>query len=100
MNAITAIVADDIGTFLPNIGPDEYELRAQLRKMRNVASAMIVKTESATARQLAWIVVEYVSELIFAPADYALLADVAKLCSRLLISAMHAELLETVGASR
>ena len=100
MNAITIIVAapDDIMTFMPNIGADEYELRAKLRSYRSVASTIIAKTESPTARQLSWIVVEYVSELIFLPAELSFLADVAKFCSRILITAMHASRLETAGA--
>ena len=99
MNAITtAQPLDDIRTFLPGIGADEYELRAKLRSYRNVASALIGNTESPTARQLAWIVSEWTNELIFLPADNALLADVVKFCNRLAITAMHAERLETVGA--
>ena len=89
---------DDIRTFLPGIGSDGYDLRAKLRSMRNVASALIGNTESPTARQLAWIVNEWVSELIYLPADNALLGDVVKFCNRLSITAMHAERLETLGA--
>ena len=94
----TAQPLDEIRTFLPGIGADEYELRSMLRSYRNVASALIGNTESPTARQLAWIVSEWTNELIFLPVDHALLADVVKFCNRLTITAMHAERLETVGA--
>ena len=89
---------DDIRTFLPGIGADEYDLRAKLRSHRNVAAAVIAKTESPTARQLAWIVTEYTAETIFAPMDHAFLAEVGKFCTRLLVTAMQAERLETAGA--
>ena len=100
MNAITAIVADDITTFLPGCHGEELELRRKLRSHRNIASAMIARTESPTARQLSWLVVEYATELMFLPCDLSLLADVGKFCTRLMVTAMHAERLETVGASQ
>lgn len=103
MNAMTSIVAaerlDDIATFLPGIAADEYERRAKLRSLRNVAAAMIARTESPTARQLAWFCTEYTTELIFSPADAALLDDVGKFCNRLMICALHAERLQTVGGA-
>ena len=86
--------ADDILTFLPGIGDAEYELRSKIRSMRNVAGAMIAKTECGTARQLAWIASDYASELVSSPAEHGLLADVGKLCQRLMITAMHAERLD------
>jgi hypothetical protein len=101
MNAITAIEPlDDIATFLPGIDPEEYERRSKLRSLRNVAGAMIARTESPTARQLAWICSEYTTELVYLPAGLALLDDVAKFCNRLMITALHAERLETVGAEQ
>lgn len=72
MNAMTSIAAakplDDIRCFLPGIDDAEYALREKLRRHRNVAAAMLATTESPTARQFAWVVNDYVSELIFAPA--------------------------------
>ena len=101
MNAIaTSGMLDDIATFLPGIAPDEYERRSKLRSLRNVAGAMIARTESPTARQLAWICSEFTTELVYSPAGLALLDDVAKFCNRLMITALHAERLETVGADQ
>jgi hypothetical protein len=93
----TAQPLDDIRTFMPSIGVAEYDLRAKLRSLRNVASALIGKTESPTARQLAWIASDWTNEIIFAPADLTLLAEVGKFCGRLMVTAMHAERLETEG---
>ena len=102
MNAMTLIVAaeplDDIRCFLPGIDAEEYARRAKLRSLRNTAAAMIARTECATARQLAWIASDYATELVYSPADPVVLDDVAKFCTRLMISAMHVERLETVGA--
>ena len=89
---------DDIATFLPGIDPDEYERRSKLRSLRNMAGAMIAQTDSPTARQLAWICSDYTTEFVYSHADEALLDDVAKLCNRLMITALHAERLEAEGA--
>ena len=96
----TAQSLDDILTFLPGCHGEELELRRKLRSHRNVAAAVIAKTESPTARQLAWIVTEYTAETIFAPMDHSLLADVGKLCTRLLVTAMQVERLETAGVAQ
>ena len=47
-------MADDIRIFLPGIGDVEHSLRANLRTFRNCASAMIARTDSDTARGIAW----------------------------------------------
>ncbi len=103
MNAISTIapasVADEILVFMPGIKPEELEIRAKLRRYRNVATALIARTESPTARQQAWIVVEYATETMFLPASAEFLADVSKFCARTMICAMHAERLETSGAA-
>lgn len=103
MNAITAfpnrahvhaLPLDDIRCFLPGIGEEEYARRDKLRRYRNVATALLSRTESPTARIYAWPVNDFISELLFSPASPALLVDVAKFCNRALITALHAERLE------
>ena len=101
MNTISTIQPlDDIVTFLPGIDLDEYERRSKLRSLRNMAGAMIAQTESPTARQLAWICSEYTTEMVYSPAGASLLDDVAKFCNRLMITAMHAERLDTEWAEQ
>jgi hypothetical protein len=87
-------IADDIATFLPNIGDEEYERRAKLRAMRNAAGAMIATTRSGVARQLAWFASDYATQLVYSPADPQLLDEVAKLCRRLMLTAMMIDRLE------
>ena len=92
MNAFTAIkAADDIRTFLPGISETEYELRAKLRTMRNCASALIAKTDSDTARALAWTCSEYATAYVYAGADHDTLSEVGRFCNRLMLTAMQAE---------
>ena len=98
MNAFTAIKpADDIRTFMPGISEAEYELRAKLRAMRNCASALVAKTESDTARLLAWTCSEYVTAYIYAPVHTDTLDEVALFCTRLMVAAMHAEAIDVGG---
>lgn len=97
MNAIASPPRlDDIRCFLPGIGEEEYARRDKIRSMRNVAAAMIAKTESSAARQLAWLCSEFATEAVYAPLEASLLDDVGKFCHRLMITAMHAERLETL----
>jgi|GEM_PF-1433634 len=91
---------DEIRTFLPGIGEAEYELRAKLRALRNTASAMVSNTESNTARQLAWIVVEYATPTLYAPGTPVAFADLNKFCTRLMLTAMQAENMDLFGAGQ
>lgn len=101
MSVMTRIEpADDIRTFLPGIGQDEYERRAKLRSMRNAAAAMISRTDCDAARQLAWLCTEYATEAIYAPFDPGMLDEVGKLCARFMITAMHAERLSPMEESK
>lgn len=93
----TSPLLDDIRTFLPGISDEEYQARARIRAHRNAAGAVIARSQSSTARQLAWIASDWASEAVYTPAETTWLWDVAKLCSRLLITAMQADRLETVG---
>jgi len=98
MNAQTAIKPDEIITFMGNIPAEEYERRAQMRSYRNAASGMIASTECDTARQLAWIVVDYATPNLYAPAPPEWLDQVNLLSKRLLLTAMQAEQMHPVSA--
>ena len=82
---------DDIRCFLPGIAADEYARRAKLRSYRNAASGMIASTKSDTARQLAWVVVEYATPNLYAPAPPEWLDTLNQFCKRLMLTAMQAE---------
>ena len=99
-NPCTAVDSkDDILTFLPGIGSDEYEIRAMLRTMRNCAGAMISKTDSDTARALAWICAEYATEYIYSGARIDKLSEIGRFCNRVMVTAMQAELIDDGGAA-
>lgn len=85
---------DPIREFIPNIAGDEYDRRAKLLAYRNAASGMVAVTHCDTARQLAWIVLEYATPTVFAPAPPEGLDMLNQLCSRLLRTAMTAEALD------
>lgn len=93
MNAPAKIGAaiNPIREFLPDIGEEEYGQRAKLRSYRDAATGMIAVTSCGTARQLAWIVVEYATPVLLAPAPLDALDALNRLCSRLLKTAMTAE---------
>ena len=95
MNAFTTIEpADDIRTFLPGIGAAEYELRAKLRSMRNCASALIAKTDSDSARALAWTCSEYATAYLYSGCDDGTLEEVGRFCNRLMLTAMQVETID------
>lgn len=95
MNALIVIrKADDIQTFLPGIGEEEYQLRAKVGSMRNCAAAMIARTQSDTARALAWICSDYAVSYVYAGATHAELHEIGSFCNRLLITAMQAEAID------
>ncbi|MGN3974205.1 hypothetical protein [Tsuneonella sp. SYSU-LHT278] len=97
MSTPTAFEREDIRTFLPTIGQEEYARRAKLRSLRNAAAAMISATESNMARQLAWFASDYATEVLYAPAA---LDDLTKFCTRPMLTAMQAEKLDTLGAGK
>ena len=98
MNAVTAVrKPDDIQTFLPGICEEEYQLRSKVGSMRNCAAAMIAKTESDTARALAWICSDYAISHVYAGATHAELTEIIRFCNRLLVTAMQAEAIDEGG---
>ena len=95
MNAVTAITkADAIHTFLPGIGEEEYHLRAKLQTMRNCAAAMIAKTDSDSARALAWTCSEYATAYLYSGCDDGTLEEVGRFCNRLMLTAMQVETID------
>lgn len=88
---------DDIRTFLPGISEEEYEARAKLRSLRNAATAQLAKAESTTAKQLAYVVIEYLAECLYAPLTLPALAELLQFCKRLMIVSCQAENIEAVG---
>ncbi|MGZ3172134.1 MAG: hypothetical protein ACXWJC_03490 [Croceibacterium sp.] len=89
--------ADDIRIFLPNIGDEEYAARAKLRSVRNAAGAMIARTESDTARALAWTASNYCHRWLYASADLATLREIGRFGTRLMLCSMQAEHLADEG---
>lgn len=88
---------DDIRTFLPGISEEEYEARAKLRSLRNAASAQLARAESTTAKQLAFVVIEYLAELLYAPLSPAALSELRQFCTRLMLVSCQAENIEVAG---
>lgn len=82
---------DDLTVFLGQIPPEEYEQRRRIRTCRNAASYKATQTESATARSLCWMVTEYATAWIYAPAEADVLAEITRYLRRLLIVADQAE---------
>ena len=82
---------DEIYIFLPGIDDTEYRLRAKLRTMRNCSAACIAKTDSETARALAWQCSDYATAYIYAGTDNDWLEEIIGFCQRLMAVAMQAE---------
>lgn len=85
---------DDITAFMGALPADEYEQRRRLRTCRNAATHKASQTTSSDVRALCAIVTERAAEWIYAPAEAAVLAEVVKLCRRLLMVADDIETLE------
>lgn len=96
MNAVSPIkpALDPIRLWLPGIDEDEHAARSKLRSYRDAATGMVGVTSCSTARQLAWLVIEYATPTLYAPAPPEGLALLNLLCSRLLRTAMSAEALD------
>ena len=94
MNAVTEIKPDEIYTFMGDIPPAEYALRSKLRSYRNAANGMVSQTDSDTARQLAWVVIEWATPNLYAPASLEWLESLNKLSKRLMLTAMQVEEME------
>ena len=91
MNAVATIQRDEIRLFLPGIPEDEREKREKLRSYRNAATAMIARTDSDSARALAWMASDYATGALYNAGASCALDDLNKLCRRLMLTAMQAE---------
>ena len=87
---------DEIRTFLGDIPQAEHDRRAKLRSYRNAASAMIAKTESDTARLLAWQIVEWATPNLYTPAPLEWLDLLIQLSKRLMLTAYQAEEMQRI----
>ena len=94
MNAHSTIErVDDILTLATACLPDsdEYQLRARLRGQRNAMTALGTRSQSDTARCLAWLVVEYAGAHVYSAASLDRLSEIGRFCHRLSLTAMQAE---------
>ena len=91
MNAPAAVPLDTIRTFLGHVPEDEHERRRKLESYRNAASALVARTDCDTARQLAWLVIDWVSPNLYAPAPLEWLDQLNQLAKRLMLTALQAE---------
>jgi hypothetical protein len=91
MSAPATAKPDEIFTFLGPIPAEEYERRAKLRSYRNAACAMIASTHCDTARLLAWLVIEWATPNLYAPAPPEWLDQLNLLAKRLMVTALQAE---------
>ena len=85
---------DDIRIFMPGIPQEEYDKRAKLRSLRNAATAMRTNTDSDNARCLADMAIEYATGALYAPGAADDLDDLNQLCTRLMKTAMQAEIID------
>jgi hypothetical protein len=85
---------DSIRTFMGNIPDDEHEQRRRIQTCRNAGTVKATRTESPSARALAWMVAETASEWLYAPASVEWLEQVTAYLLTLLRAADQAELLE------
>lgn len=91
MNARATIPLDAIRTFLGAIPDDEHERRRKLESYRNAASALVARTDCDTARQLAWLVIEWATPFLYTPAPLEWLEQLNQLAKRLMLTALQAE---------
>lgn len=88
---------DAIRVFLGALPDEEHERRAKLSSYRNAAAAFVARTESDTARLLAWEVVNWATPFVYAPGvplDW--LDRLNQLSKRLMLTAMQAEEMDDI----
>ncbi len=91
---------DDITTFLGAIPPEEYEQRRRIRTCRNAASFKVTQTESPDVRTLCWMVTRVATDWIYTPASVGTLAEIVRLCWRLLTVADQFDVIEATFYER
>lgn len=89
---VAVTVDDEFRILMGDLSDDELARRVKLRARRNVATKMLADTQSATARQLCWFVVEYVTPSLYSPASLEWLDELILFTRRLLIIANQVHL--------
>lgn len=85
---------DPILTLLGPMPDEEFQHRRRIHSCREIASHRIANTESASAKPLLWMLIEWASANIYSAAPVDHLGEVASFCRRLLILAQQAERIE------
>lgn len=92
MNAPVNLARDTLATFLGAIPDDERERRAKLESYRNAAMGLVARTDSDTARALAWQVIEWAAPWLYQPGvPLEWLDRLNNLSRRLMLTALQAE---------
>ncbi len=91
MNAPSTILADPIGTFMPECGGEERQLRARLYRARDIATSRVIIAKSSDARELYWMVVRTVTAWLYRSAKLEELQGALNHCVRLFLCADFAE---------
>jgi len=89
---VPAAEIDEFRNLMGDLSAEELAKRLKLRAHRNVATMMLADTQSATARQLCWMVVDRVTPNLYAPAPLDWLDELILFTRRLLIVANQAHL--------
>jgi hypothetical protein len=88
---------DAISTFLGSVPAEERERREKLSSYRNAATAFVARTESDTARLLAWEVVNWATPFVYAPGvSLDWLDRLNQLSKRLMLTALQAEEMDDI----
>lgn len=88
---------DDLSVFLGELPEGEHKARSDIRTCRNAAAYKAHHTESATARDLCWMVTECATFWIYRPADVETLRKTVIYMRDLLRSADRVEQLEALA---
>lgn len=88
--------SDDIRIFMPSIRDEEYEQRARIRRLRNIANYAVMQEHipEGVARNLYLCLLDTATDWLYAPADLERITMVAQQCKRLFIVAQTAQKLE------
>lgn len=89
---VPATEIDEFRNLMGDLSAQELTKRVKLSAHRNVATMMLADTQSGIARQLCWIVVEYVTPNLYSPASLAWLDELILFTRRLLIVSNQAHL--------
>jgi hypothetical protein len=85
------VLDDPISLFMPGCDEDERKLRERLLRAREFATSKVVHLRSANARILTWMLLETVTDHLYASATLDELQDIINQCLRLTMCANFAE---------